>query len=102
MAAAPWWLKAIVRAERALGAPIARATNSDESARALLALGGVVRAGADIGELLASRAVHLMSLPSRRDVQRLEIKVERLRRTVEDLAHTLEETGTTDGPPTRR
>lgn len=78
-------LRVVLRAERAVGDPLTRASNSREAAGALLrvvqgaqsARGGVHRA--------RSAAVHVLALPSRRDIELLDAKVERLQRAVEEL-----------------
>ena len=91
MAQTPGWLRAVARVERRVGTPFSRALNSDPAAGAMLTAGRVLRAGLGAGNAVAGHAVHLLSLPSRRDVARLETKVARLDRAIEELAHTLKE-----------
>jgi hypothetical protein len=82
----PAWLRAVMNAEQAIGDQLARATNSREAADAMLLLArgaGVARGAAERGR---SIIVHALALPSRRDVQLLDAKVERLQRALEDLA----------------
>jgi hypothetical protein len=98
----PAWLRAVVRAERKVGTPLSRATNSNEGAAVLLVAGRLMRVSLRLGDAMAGTAVHLMRLPSRRDVELLDVKVDRLHRLVEDMAHTLDESENGDGPPPRR
>ena len=70
----PVWLRVVVRAERALGEPLTRVTNSLEGAAILLAAGRgsqLVRDGA--GRARAA-LVHALALPSHRDLERLDAK----------------------------
>lgn len=85
------WLKAIVKVERTLGGPLARATNSHEGASALLALGRARRLVSGVTKYSVDRGIHLINLPSRRDVQRLDVRVERLHRLLEEVAHSLDD-----------
>lgn len=87
----PAWLKVIAKAERAVGGPLSRTANSDRSAELLLAIGRVRHLAADVHGFYVDHTAHLFNLPSRRDLQRLDVKVERLHRLVEDVAQTLEE-----------
>ena len=86
MAEAPAWLRAIVLAERTVARPLNRAANSDEAAAVLLLMARVGRRGRDIAEHGRATVVHTLNLPSHRDVQLLDAKVEQLRRALEELA----------------
>ena len=79
-------MRAILRAERTLGAPLARATNSREAAGALLLIARGAHLGRDTADRARAVVVHALALPTRRDVQRLDAKVERLQRTLEDMS----------------
>lgn len=76
-----------------MGGPLTRALNSDQAAEAILLAGRAVRTGVGAANAVAGRAVHLLSLPSRRDVQRVEIRVARLDRAIQELGQRLEEQG---------
>jgi len=80
------WLRAILRAERTLAAPLNRVANSDEAATVMLLTARAGRLGRDIAERGRATIVHGLNLPSHRDVQRLDAKVERLQRALEDRA----------------
>lgn len=101
MAEAPWWLRGVARAERTIGGPLARATNSGAGAEVMLAVERARRVVARAGGSVVDGVVHLVHLPSRRDVQLLRVELERLHRTVEDLTHTVEEEEDDDGRPRR-
>jgi hypothetical protein len=72
-------------AERALSGPLNAGANSSEAAQALLALAKGGRMACELTERVRSAAVHALDLPSRRDVQLLDAKVERLQRTLDEL-----------------
>jgi hypothetical protein len=78
-------VRLVVRAERAASGPLNRATNSGEGARALLLVARAGRLAGDATARLRGLAVHVLDLPSHRDVQRLDAKVERLQRTLDEL-----------------
>lgn len=84
MATGPAWLRAVVRAERMIAGPLNRAANSEQSAGALLLLAGTARLAIGISERARRTVVHVLALPSQRDVQLLEAKVERVQRALED------------------
>ena len=86
MSDAPAWLRAILYAERTIAAPLNRAVNSDEAATMLLLVARAGRHGRELAERGRASVVHALSLPSHRDVQRLEAKIEHLRRAVEERA----------------
>jgi hypothetical protein len=78
-------LRTMLRAERALGQPLMRATNSPEAAGVLLAVArgaGLVRDGAQAAR---STAVHMMALPSHRDVRRLAARLAHVERMLDEL-----------------
>ena len=93
----PPWMRAVLRAERTIGEPLAKAANSREGAVVLMvaARAGQLARGAVHGA--RSRVVHTLSLPSHRDVQLLDAKVDRLRRTVEELSAAQREQDREDG-----
>lgn len=81
----PGLMRAVLRAERALGEPLMRATNSREAAGALLLIGQAAALARDGAERTRSAVVHALALPSHRDLQKLDAKVERLQRMLEEL-----------------
>ena len=93
MAGQPAWMRVILRAERAVGEPLARAANSDRAASALLLAARAGRLGRAVADRGRATAVHALNLPSHRDVQVLDAKVERLQRALEEL------TADSDGNP---
>ncbi len=86
MAGAPAWMRAILAAERAVAGPLNRAANSDEAAAVLLVVARAGRRGRDLAERGRATVVHALDLPSHRDVQLLDAKVEQLRRALEERA----------------
>jgi hypothetical protein len=92
---APAWLRAILSAERTVAAPLNRIANSDEAATVLLLVARAGRHGRGIAERGRATVVHALNLPSHRDVQRLDAKVEHLRRAVEERAAQAHD----DSPP---
>jgi hypothetical protein len=84
MADSPVWLRAILAAERTVAGPLNRAANSDEAATVLLLMAAAGRRGRDVAERGRATVVHALNLPSHRDVQVLEAKIEQLQRAVEE------------------
>lgn len=85
MADQPRWMRAVLRVERAVAEPLNRASNSGEAADALLLAARAARAARDLAESARAVVVHTLDLPSHRDIQRLDAKVERLQRALDDL-----------------
>jgi hypothetical protein len=79
-------MRALLDAERSIGRPLARAANSRQTADVLLALARVGRLAQDASTRARGAVVHALSLPSHRDVELLEAKVERLQRAIEELS----------------
>jgi hypothetical protein len=79
-------MRAVLRAERAVAGPLNRAANSDEAASVLLVMARAGSAGRAVADRGRAALVHALSLPSHRDVQVLDVKVEQLRRALEELA----------------
>lgn len=86
MADQPTWMRLLLRAERAVSEPLNRASNSDEAAGVLLLAARGARTARNLAEGTRAVIIHALDLPSHRDVQQLDAKVERLQRTVDDLA----------------
>jgi hypothetical protein len=82
----PTWMRAVLRAERTVGEPLTRAANSREGAAVLMVAARASRLARDTVHGARARVVHTLSLPSHRDVQLLDAKVDHLRRTVEELS----------------
>jgi hypothetical protein len=79
-------LRLVLRAEQIASGPLNRASNSDEAAQALLLVARTRRAARSVTERIGAGVVHALYLPSHRDVQLLDAKVERLQRSLEELA----------------
>jgi hypothetical protein len=77
-------LRLVLRAERAASGPINRAANSQEAADLLLQIGHIRRTAGDVIQRIRAGSVHALALPSHRDLELLEAKVERLQRTLEE------------------
>lgn len=89
MADQPAWMRAVLRAERILAGPLTRATNSSEAASALLLVARSGRLARNLAQGARAVVVHALDLPTHRDVQLLDAKVERLQRTMEDWSAEL-------------
>jgi hypothetical protein len=87
----PLWLRALARAERAVGGPVERAVDSREGARLLLLLSMPARIARQAVEALGDATIHAVNLPTHRDVQLLSADLARLRRAVEDVRAELGE-----------
>lgn len=79
-------LRMVMRAEQAASGPINRAANSPEAADLLLQIGRMRRIAGDVTQWIRAGTVHALALPSHRDLKLLEAKVERLQRTLDELA----------------
>lgn len=79
-------LRLVLRAEKAASGPVNRASNSGEAADLLLLASKAGRVAIGVGDRLRGVAVHALALPSHRDLQLLEAKVERLQRAIDELA----------------
>ena len=77
-------LRLVVRAERSASGPVNRAANSDKAADALLLTSRALRTAAALSDGLRALTVHALALPSHRDLQLLDAKVERLQRTLDE------------------
>lgn len=86
MTNAPSLMRALLRAERTIAGPLARAGNSQQAADALLLIARGGRLATDASLKVRGAVVHALSLPSHRDVELLETKVERLQRTLDELS----------------
>lgn len=86
MPSPPSLLRAVLAAERKISGPVNRAANSPEAADVLLGLASGARFAFRSVERLRAGVVHAFYLPSRRDLQVLETKVERLQRAVDEWA----------------
>ena len=82
----PSLLQAILRAERGISGPLERASNSSEAADALFVAARGARLVLGAAERARAAAVHALYLPTRRDVQALETKVERLQRALDEFS----------------
>lgn len=91
VAGGPLWLRAVLRLERAIAQSATRATNSEEAADALMLLSRGNRLARDTTARVRSAAVHVLSLPSHRDVQVLDAKVERVERMLDELNARIDE-----------
>ena len=91
VASGPAWLRAVLRAERTVGGPLTRVSNSQEAADVMLVLARGARFGLEATERVRGAVVHALDLPSHRDLQLLDAKVERLQRALDDLAAEREE-----------
>ena len=86
MADGPAWMRAVIRAERTISGPITRASNSREAAEVLLLVARSARITRNAAERARGAVVHALDLPSHRDLQLLDAKVERLQRALEDIS----------------
>jgi hypothetical protein len=89
-------MRPILWAERSVSGPITRATNSPQAASTLMLLARGKRLARDIGDGARTRVVHALQLPSHRDIQLLDARVQRLQRTIDDLSS--EERGRPENP----
>jgi hypothetical protein len=79
-------LRLVVRAEQIASGPLNRAANSGEAADVLLVVARAGRGVRRLGERVQAGVVHALALPSHRDVELLDAKVERLQRALEELS----------------
>jgi hypothetical protein len=77
-------LRLALRAEKAASGPVNRAANSDEAAGVLLLVSRLLRVAGGMTGRIRAVAVRAVALPSHRDLQMLEAKVERLQRTLDE------------------
>jgi hypothetical protein len=87
----PLWLRAVLRLERAVAESATRATNSHQAADVITLLSRGNRFARRTSARARSAAVHVLSLPSHRDVQVLDAKVERVERMLDELNARVEE-----------
>jgi hypothetical protein len=99
----PAWLRAVVRVENTVAGPVNRASNSSQAVDVLVWVWRGSRLARGASRLVRSAAIHAVSLPSRRDVQLLDAKVERLQRALDELtARTDERPAQADRSKARR
>jgi len=67
-----------------MGRPVERAVNSPYSVTTLMLLARGNRLAGTVSQGVRTAAVHALDLPSHRDVQRLDAKIELLQRTIEE------------------
>jgi hypothetical protein len=79
-------MRALLRAERTVAGPLNRAANSRQAAGGLMLIARGNRLALGAADRTRATVVHLMHLPTHRDVQLLDAKVERLQRALDDLA----------------
>jgi hypothetical protein len=84
-------MRAVIRAERAIGGPLEHAANSRRGADLMMAFTRGAESARANGERLRSGAIHLLWLPSHADVKRLIVEVARLRQAVDEITHRLDE-----------
>ncbi len=85
MASNPRWLQAVLWAEGRVAKPLNRISNSPQAADVMLAVADGRRLLTAVTERVRSGAVHVLALPTQRDVEMLEAKVERLQRTLDEM-----------------
>ena len=85
MANGPVWLRAVLYVERSVAGSINRATNSEQAAGVLLLMSRGNRVARKARARMSGAALHAMYLPSRRDVQLLDAKVETVQRMLDEL-----------------
>src|SRR5215831_16031192 len=87
----PLWLRTVLRAERAMGAPVEAAVRSDTY---FDLLAGVHRTGArlfGLAETMSQEWLHLWNLPAGSDVRRLREQLARVERRLGEIAKELED-----------
>jgi hypothetical protein len=86
MADGPQWLRAVLFMERSVSGSINRATNSGQAADVLMLMSRGNRVARRARARLTGALLHGLYLPTRRDVQLLDAKVEHVQRMLDELA----------------
>lgn len=94
---APAWRRGFDEVERRIGEPLESATNAAPVLEALIRLGRLQRAITGPADQLASHALHLIGLPSGRDVRGLRHQIAALQREVSSLSRQLADTDQSPG-----
>jgi hypothetical protein len=79
------FLRTVMRAERAIGAPVEAAIGRGEGVDVLLAVNKLSRRGLSAAGWVRGSAVHLFGLPTRGDARSLMAAIARLDAAVEEL-----------------
>jgi hypothetical protein len=87
----PLWLRAVLRLERAVGAPVESAVRSDAYFGTVATLSRVRRKATDKVEGVSRRGLHLLNLPAGTDVRRLREQLSRMERRLDQLSYDVAE-----------
>jgi hypothetical protein len=87
----PTFRKVFDHIDRTISAAVVKTVDDRAVAEALLNLGKLSRAGMNCAQDVRSGLVHLLSLPSQRDVRRLGTQMAGLRRALAEVEAQLEE-----------
>jgi hypothetical protein len=85
------WLKLVLRAERAIGAPIETAVHSDAYFDLVAELNRGTRRLTDAVESISKRGLHLLNVPAGTDVRRLREQLARMDRRLLQISKELEQ-----------
>ena len=91
MSRLPGFVPTVRKLERAVGEPLERAIQRGQGIEALVLAGKVTRRGRRAIGRVQNVGIHLMNLPTRRDVRSVNASVARLEAKVEELSEQLDE-----------
>lgn len=78
------------RVERLVGGPLEKVVSLPETSHVMMTAGRTWRFGLRRIEQLRGSVVHLLAMPSHRDIRLLSAELARLQRSVEEIEHRLE------------
>jgi hypothetical protein len=87
----PFWLKLVLRLERAVGGPVESAVHSDAYFDAVAELNRAQRRLTDAVESVSKRGLHLLNLPAGTDIRRVREQLARMDRRLVQISKELEE-----------
>jgi hypothetical protein len=87
----PFWLKLVLRVERAVGGPVESALHSDAYFDAVAELNRAQRRLTDAVESVSKRGLHLLNLPAGTDIRRVREQLARMDRRLVQISKELEE-----------
>jgi hypothetical protein len=90
-ASRPLWLKVVLRAERAVGAPIEAAVRSDTYFDVVAELNRGSRRLTGAVESVSKRGLHLLNLPAGTDIRRVREQLARMDRRLLQITKELEQ-----------
>jgi hypothetical protein len=85
------WLKLVLRAERAIGAPIETAVHSDAYFDVVTEVSRGTRRLTGALESVSKRGLHLLNLPAGTDIRRLREQLARMDRRLLQISKELEQ-----------